>query len=554
MFRKFCTTEQSHLKISTIITETLSDAMDACADRISAYLRERKGPTIAVLQGSLSSKEWRCALPILHEIPIVTMPPNTKDYSFPALNWQVFASECMVKRFLDFPEWLQDRLRCARHAHIPLGNLDMDVTTMMTDVLFARTLKQNHHVLWTNTWCRPDVGMTCPEEQYVSNDRPKSPIINNSGAYRSICFELEVKGLTVCALLNSTALDTWENFSTSLTQKNDRNYSLEGFLLHGTNWKNRRSLLSSNTVGSGATAHSGSCIGSFNLLKVMVRNWMSDVERTSTPLADALLINLYRYLCGDGDGLLYDPMLHVWISHLMTVLFERLISELGHLGVKIIYADFNRIILDTDKLDNNAAHEYINFVLLAIKRKELFSFMSIHPIKVWEELLWLDRENWGGLESIARANTGSKDNINISSPACETGVESEIEHEMNADILHTLELSHHDETLSRSNDYDSDGVIGADSGNDVVETTDYAWLADILSNQSGTSSSSELDLNHVGPNVVENRQQKTSEECNVHDQKYAMSFQKKISLSEENENFVYPCDEIYKVFLVSILR
>lgn len=65
----------------------------------------------------------------------------------------------MVQRFLLFPQWFEDRLSCARYAHIPLGtspllsppnhlihmaklgNLGREVNLIMTDVLIARQLE-----------------------------------------------------------------------------------------------------------------------------------------------------------------------------------------------------------------------------------------------------------------------------------------------------------------------------------------------------------------------------------------------------------------------------
>ena len=62
-----------------------------------------------------------------------------------------------------------------------------------------------------------------------------------------------------------------------------------------------------------------------------------------------MLTSFYRYLCGYGDTLLYDPLLHRYITTLMNKLFKRLIGELKRLGIEIIYADFNRIIIHTNK-------------------------------------------------------------------------------------------------------------------------------------------------------------------------------------------------------------
>lgn len=66
-------------------------------------------------------------------------------------------------------------------------------------------------------------------------------------------------------------------------------------------------------------------------------------------IADSILTAVYRYLCGYGNGLLSDPLLHRVIYGLMTKLFQKLVGGLRRLGTTVVYADFGRIIISTDK-------------------------------------------------------------------------------------------------------------------------------------------------------------------------------------------------------------
>lgn len=47
--------------------------------------------------------------------------------------------------------------------------------------------------------------------------------------------------------------------------------------------------------------------------------------------------------------MLSDPLLHKVIYGLMTKLFQKLLGGLRKLGTKIVYADFGRIIISTNK-------------------------------------------------------------------------------------------------------------------------------------------------------------------------------------------------------------
>ena len=65
IFRKFCPDENNLCKFTTTFSETMSSAFSSCNDRLASYLRERKGPTIAIVQGSMDNRKWRRALPQL---------------------------------------------------------------------------------------------------------------------------------------------------------------------------------------------------------------------------------------------------------------------------------------------------------------------------------------------------------------------------------------------------------------------------------------------------------------------------------------------------------
>lgn len=78
-------------------------------------------------------------------------------------------------------------------------------------------------------------------------------------------------------------------------------------------------------------------------------NHTSTATDGTAGIADSILTAVYRYLCGYGNGLLSDPLLHRVIYGLMTKLFQKLVGGLRRLGTKVVYADFGRIIISTDK-------------------------------------------------------------------------------------------------------------------------------------------------------------------------------------------------------------
>ena len=125
-------------------------------------------------------------------------------------------------------------------------------------------------------------------------------------------------------------------------------------------------------------------------------------------------MSVYRFLCGhNGQSLLHDPSLHRVVYDLMGRLFSKFIGELKRLGVKVVYADFYRIIIHTNKYDLDSAHEYLKFITTAITNKDLFKFLQVRTKKVWEQLLWLSPVNYSGIPAAMAEEENDADESNV---------------------------------------------------------------------------------------------------------------------------------------------
>jgi DNA polymerase epsilon subunit 1 len=97
-------------------------------------------------------------------------------------------------------------------------------------------------------------------------------------------------------------------------------------------------------------------------------------------------------------SLLYDPALHRLLHRLMCKVFRQLLGQLHRLGAKVIHANFNRIILATNKNSKADAEAYCSFVLNATQsHTPLFNFVEMRPVQFWRPLLFMDPYNYGGL-------------------------------------------------------------------------------------------------------------------------------------------------------------
>lgn len=128
-----------------------------------------------------------------------------------------------------------------------------------------------------------------------------------------------------------------------------------------------------------------SCARAFALLKAVAMKW-KDEEQRGDEISDSICIALYRYLCGYGDGLLHDPLLHRLVYLLMSKLFKKLMTHLRKLGVTVIYASFTHLHIHTGKQEVGAAEEYVAYIVSTLQSHDLFSYLQVNPYILCEEV------------------------------------------------------------------------------------------------------------------------------------------------------------------------
>ena len=111
-----------------------------------------------------------------------------------------------------------------------------------------------------------------------------------------------------------------------------------------------------------------------------------------------LVSHLYRWISSPAESKLYDPLLHRLVHKLMMKNFFQLLYQLKQHGCNVIYANFHKIIIHTEKTSFDEAENFINFVIHTIKQKPLFAFLSLTPTDYWRILLFKDIYNYGGIK------------------------------------------------------------------------------------------------------------------------------------------------------------
>jgi DNA polymerase epsilon subunit 1 len=107
-------------------------------------------------------------------------------------------------------------------------------------------------------------------------------------------------------------------------------------------------------------------------------------------------MQLYGWL-SSSDSKLYDPMLHRMVHKIMRKVFLQLLVRLDKLGCKVVHADFQKLILTTDKRSYDDARSHIDFVLSQIKNEDIFRHLDCTAGEFWQILLWKDSFNYAGI-------------------------------------------------------------------------------------------------------------------------------------------------------------
>jgi DNA polymerase epsilon subunit 1 len=322
-------------------------------------------------------------VPALARLPVVCVPADLSDSrAMPALGWQIPATKTALARVAAHQEWLAQRVAVCRYAHIPLGNLGKDWCLHVADTFFARALRDDAQLLWTGPGGAPDLGGGAAESG--SSDLDTGSALNSHaraevcapGAYRAVCVEFKTHHLAVCAIANAHLLN-----------------DLERGALLGYPEEARRGTGQSVRGGHEASA-------AFGVLRKLVNDWLVDATERFNPHADALLGQLRRWLLSD-DSAMREPALRRLVELCVVKTFTLLLAEMKKLGAFVVFADVSRVIVCTGKRRLANASAFVEGMRCALRKRELFSWLELEPVRQWHALVFRGPFDYGGLVASA---------------------------------------------------------------------------------------------------------------------------------------------------------
>ncbi|ROT37963.1 DNA polymerase epsilon catalytic subunit A [Sodiomyces alkalinus F11] len=347
-------------------------------DMVKRLRKDEARPLMMVIQSSQRNL-LVSDVPILGEFPILPLKYDPADSSLPPLGWQNVVSRRLVGHYLGLGSWILHLTSLARYGDVPLCNLEREDPRFLIDIAYARRLQNNKVVLWWSAAPQPDHAGHERDDVTGPLETVQMPSINRPGTFSSVCIDLEVRNLAINTILTSSLIN-----------------ELEG-----------ADSVSFNPAGGGGGGDAGAGGGEevitsdsafanagVLVLREMVKNWWQEACKGNT-MADVMVQHLVRWV-ESPDSFLYDRALHYYVQMMSRKAFQQLMADFRRVGSQVVFANSNRLLLQTSKAEVGTAYAYSQYIIKSIKGKALFHFIDLEIKEYWDYLAWYDEFNYGG--------------------------------------------------------------------------------------------------------------------------------------------------------------
>ncbi|RDW77291.1 DNA polymerase epsilon [Coleophoma cylindrospora] len=370
-----CFDYQEKLQFKTTQVTTRRKALLELGDLIKKMRNDETKPLMLVMQ-SPQRRMLIHDVPIIGEFPVLPLKYEVADSNLPPLGWQAFVAKRLVNHYLSLGSWILHLTELARYGDIPLCNLERDDPRFLIDVAYARRLQKNNVVLWWSAGPRPDHAGYELDDVLGPLDTVQMPSVNNPGTYPSVCIELDVRNLAINTILTSSLINELEG-SDSISFNPAA--PTEDGATDGT-----QMLYADNAFATAGVS----------VLREMVKAWWTEACKGSN-MADIMVQHLVRWV-ENPDSFLYDRSLHYYVQMMSRKAFQQLMTDFRRVGSHVVFANANRLLLQTTKSEVGNAYAYSQYILKSIKAKPLFHFLDLEIKEYWDYLVWYDEYNYGG--------------------------------------------------------------------------------------------------------------------------------------------------------------
>ncbi|KAJ2957645.1 hypothetical protein NQZ79_g6638 [Umbelopsis isabellina] len=357
-------------------------AFNAIQKELVSYQALKRGPTIIAISSPRSTSQLVQQVRIMSEFPYVSMQSYIEDKRLPPIDWLRPTASRMISQYLNLGSWLTEKLLQARYASIPFCNIENDPYLYLADIAFARRLMKNDMVLWWSPSFKPDLGGREEDENLYAVDELVNPEINHPGSYTNVCFELDILRLCLNTLMEAPIINELEGSNGGIGFDN---------VSHTLDEYNAGKVNNMMSFGDGSLSAK-----TFSMLRGMVQTWFHEALEHNNRFAEMMIDTLHRWLTSPSSAM-YDPCLYGLVHGMMRKVFMQLVAEFKRLGSQVVFANFNKILVVTPKESMESGLPYCNYLLKAVQSKQVFEVLDIVISNYWDQLLWMDEMNYGGI-------------------------------------------------------------------------------------------------------------------------------------------------------------
>jgi DNA polymerase epsilon subunit 1 len=346
---------------------------------IQNIISKKLGPMVLVHSTPFSSMQLKAHVSAASDLPVI--PILYEDAVFaPFLN----APAKIIDRFLQAPWFYHNFISIARQLHVPVGNLQLctqfgalDIYTTATDVLFSRLLRQHSYIWWASPSGVADFGGNETSLSACADIDLEHVEISRKGSYRSYCITLEIGQLAVAAILNFLELEDVSNLHEAAEAPSPIPYDGSTPAVD---------FLIDDTISS---------IDAFKVLNTMIRSWILQYNKEENVMSGKLLSSIYRWSVGNSS-MFRSPILKQYLQRNMKKVLTELITHVQKEGGNVVFASFNKLIVQTKIHTISHAKQYCNYLIRSIHEDSRFKCLLVSPTSFWSWLLLLDGHNFGG--------------------------------------------------------------------------------------------------------------------------------------------------------------
>ena len=328
--------------------------------------------------------------------------PFPTGISLPSLDWQRAASKRFGQEMEEFDSTFSTLVDLSRYSHIPVTCLIevKDAISFITDIIYARALKDAGHMLWYSPTDSVDIGgRELDWFMQTTQEHVNDVYLSKADYYRTICFELDVSNLYLNTILASSLINELEacNNDDGLDESNYK-------VMHLLEKRISRNL--ALNVSLADNQHSKSA---FQILKSLFSNLYKEALVNEHAVSVQILQNFDAWFCSPASGL-YDSLLMGKVKSLAKKLILQLCSFFREHGAEVVFASCDKFVLTTRKVDVESAMEWMNFIIDRLKKNDLYLWLHLSIKNAFQRLIWFDNNNFYGEDT----NSGPIGSISLS--------------------------------------------------------------------------------------------------------------------------------------------